>query len=87
MKLYTIENGHLQNDGTIFYYDLKIFTSKKSYEFYIKNSFEVNKGFNLVRTENTYGEKIYYIAYDCLSTDGRPMKVYLRVQDTKTYYN
>jgi hypothetical protein len=87
MKTYIIENGTIQNTGLVFWYDKKLFTSKKSCLHYIENSFEVNKGFNKVLRDDTFEQNVKYIDYSCLSTDNREMKVLLRITELKPYYN
>lgn len=86
MKIYIIENGNLEKTGLMFWYDKKAFKSKKDYLFYIKNSFEVNKGTNKVENECIFDDKVNFITYDCFSTDNKPMKVYLKTTEIKTYY-
>lgn len=86
MKVYIIENGYLQITGLIFWCDKKVFKSKKDYLFYIKNSFEVNKGWNKVVENDFFDDKLHFITYNCLSTDGREIKVYLKITEIKTYY-
>lgn len=87
MKIYLIENGNLEKTGIIFWYDKKAFKSKKDYLFYLKNSFEVNKGFNkVVKNDLPFDNKVNFITYDCFSTDDRLMKVYLKITEIKTYY-
>ena len=86
MKIYIIENGNLEKTGLIFWYDKKAFKSKKDYLFYIKNSFEVNKGTNKVENECIFDDKVNFITYDCFSTDNKAMSVYLKITEIKTYY-
>ena len=86
MKIYIIENGNLEKTGLIFWYDKKAFKSKKDYLFYIKNSFEINKGTNKVENECIFDDKVNFITYDCFSTDNKAMSVYLKITEIKTYY-
>lgn len=86
MKIYIIENGNLEKTGLIFWYDKKAFKSKKDYLFYIKNSFEVNKGTNKVENKCFFDDKVNFITYDCFSTDNKAMNVYLKITEIKTYY-
>lgn len=86
MKIYIIENGNLEKTGIIFWYDKKAFKSKKDYLFYLKNSFEVNEGFNKVVENDCFDDKITFINYNCYSTDKRLFKVYLKITEIKTYY-
>ena len=86
MKIYIIENGNLEKTGLIFWYDKKAFKSKKDYLFYIKNSFEINKGTNKVENKCFFDDKVNFITYDCFSTDNKAMKVYLKTTEIKTYY-
>ena len=86
MKIYIIENGNLEKTGLIFWYDKKAFKSKKDYLFYIKNSFEINKGWNKIVQNDFFDDKLHFIEYNCLSTDGKAMKVYLKITEIKTYY-
>lgn len=86
MKIYIIENGNLDKTGLMFWYDKKAFKSKKDYLFYLKNSFEVNKGWNKNTWDDGFDCKTTFIDYDCLSTDNRQMKVYLKITEIKTYY-
>lgn len=87
MKAYIIENGTIQNTGIVFWYDKKLFTSKKSCLHYIQNSFEVNKGTDKVLKNDTFEDSVKYIDYKCLSTDNREMKVLLRITELTSYYN
>jgi hypothetical protein len=86
MKIYIIENGNLEKTGLIFWYDKKAFKSKKDSLFYIKNSFEVNKGTNKIENQCIFDDKVNFITYDCFSTDNREMKVFLKITEIKTYY-
>ncbi len=86
MKIYIIENGNLEKTGLIFWYDKKAFKSKKDSLFYIKNSFEVNKGTNKIENKCIFDDKVYFIDYKCFSTDGKEMTVYLKITEIKTYY-
>jgi hypothetical protein len=86
MKIYIIENGNLEKTGLIFWYDKKAFKSKKDSLFYIKNSFDVNKGTNKIENECIFDDKVNFITYDCFSTDNREMKVFLKITEIKTYY-
>lgn len=86
MKVYIIENGNLEKTGLMFWYDKKAFKSKKDYLFYIENSFNVNKGWNKKIWNDPFDDKTTFIDYDCLSTDDRQMKVYLKITEIKTYY-
>lgn len=86
MKIYIIENGNLEKTGLIFWYDKKAFKSKKDSLFYIKNSFEINKGRNKIENKCIFNDKINLITYDCFSTDKREMKVFLKITEIKTYY-
>ena len=86
MKIYIIENGNLEKTGLIFWYDKKAFKSKKDYLFYIKNSFEINKGTNKVENECIFDDKVNFITYDCFSTDNKAMSVYLKITEIKTHY-
>lgn len=86
MKIYIIENGNLEKTGLMFWYDKKAFKSKKDYLFYIKNSFEVNKGTNKVENKCFFDDKVNFITYDCFSTDNKAMSVYLKITEIKTYY-
>ena len=86
MKIYIIENGNLEKTGLIFWYDKKAFKSKKDYLFYIKNSFEVNKGTNKVENKCFFDDKVNFITYNCFSTDNKAMSVYLKTTEIKTYY-
>jgi hypothetical protein len=86
MKVYIIENGNLEKTGLMFWYDKKAFKSKKDYLFYIENSFDVNKGWNKKTWNDGFDDKVNFIEYECLSTDNRQMKVYLKITEIKTYY-
>ena len=86
MKVYIIENGNLEKTGLIFWYDKKAFKSKKDSLFYIKNSFEVNKGTNKIENKCIFDDKVNFITYDCFSTDNRQMKVFLKITEINTYY-
>jgi hypothetical protein len=86
MKIYIIENGNLEKTGLIFWYDKKAFKSKKDSLFYIKNSFEVNKGTNKIENDCIFDDKVNFITYNCFSTDNREMTVYLKITEIKTYY-
>lgn len=86
MKIYIIENGNLEKTGLMFWYDKKAFKSKKDYLFYLENSFEVNKGWNKKIWSDQFDDKTTFVDYECLSTDGRQMKVYLKITEIKTYY-
>lgn len=86
MKIYIIENGYLQITGLIFWCDKKAFKTKKDYLFYLKNSFDVNKCFNKVVENDFFDDKVNFITYECFSTDNKPMKVYLKTTEIKTYY-
>ena len=86
MKVYIIENGTLEKTGLMFWYDKKAFKSKKDYLFYLDNSFEVNKGWNKKIWNDQFDDWTTFIDYDCLSTDDRQMKVYLKITEIKTYY-
>ena len=86
MKIYIIENGNLEKTGLFFWYDKKAFKSKKDYLFYIKNSFEINKGTNKIENKCFFDDKVNFITYDCFSTDNKAMSVYLKITEIKTYY-
>ena len=86
MKIYIIENGYLQETGLIFWCDKKAFKSKKDYLHYIKNSFEVNKGYNYKAIDDFFDSNQRLINYNCLSTDNNEIKVFLKITTLKTYY-
>jgi hypothetical protein len=46
----------------------------------LENSFKVNEGYNLTKYSDT---NYMYYNYECLSTDDRPMNIFLRYKQVK----
>ena len=85
MNIYILENGHKNPiDNSMNWYGKEAFTSQKSLDMWVQNSYEVNKGTNINKKHDSYVDSVSFITYDCLSTDDRQMTVYLRITKLKT---
>ncbi len=80
MNVYIIESGHLQSNGLMFWYNIEIYSSFVKTVLRLENSFKVNEGYNLTKYSDT---NYMYYNYECLSTDGKQMNVYLRYKQVK----
>jgi hypothetical protein len=78
-SIYVLQIGDLSSIDNLFhFYDLEVFTSRKKIEQAIQNRIEVNKGTDVVRDEGYCGigtKSCTFITYNCLSTEGKPMRV------------
>ena len=86
-SIYVLQTGGLSNiDNQFHFYEIEVFSSKKKIEQEIQNRIEVNRGTNVVRDEGYSGigtRSNILVTYDCLSTDGRPMRIRYQLLEKK----
>ncbi len=86
-SIYVLQTGGLSKiDNQFHFYEIEAFSSKKKIEQEIQNRIEVNKGTNVVRDEGYRGIGTLsniLVTYDCLSTDGNPMRIRYQLLEKK----
>jgi|TARA_R110000782_G_scaffold178772_1_gene269611 hypothetical protein len=80
-KVYIIERGQSQSDGSVYWHSKQAFKSKKDMRHYIENSYEVNEGWDKMEVQDEYDKKegLTFIHYKCLAIDKRQFTVLLKV--------
>ncbi len=84
MNVYLLETGVIQKDGNFFWYNIELYSSKSKLLHRINNSIDVNKGYDVKFYDAPVKLDPYkYCDYSCISTDGRPMDIFLRYKKVK----
>jgi hypothetical protein len=86
-SIYVLQTGGLSKiDNQFHFYELEVFSSKKKIEREIENRILVNKGTDVVRDEGYCGtgtKSNVLVTYNCLSTDGQPMRIRYQLLEKK----